>query len=141
MKTSTLKLLVIEKIEASEFNAFFRNDFADLGGTYEQVGNVLKELCQEQKLKRIGHGIYGRTKVITLEPFGEMVILSPGLTRIAPEALTRLGYNVVPSQYVLDYNAGISTQVPTGRRLRIQGKRTKRVISHNGIPVTYEYTN
>jgi hypothetical protein len=141
MKTSYLKSLVIEKIQVSEFNAFFRSDFAKLGGTYEQVGVVLKELCQEQKLKRIGHGIYGRTKVIALEPFGEMVILSPGLTRIAPEALTRLGYKIVPSQYVLDYNAGISTQVPTGRRLRIQGKRTKRVISHDGIPVTYEYTN
>jgi hypothetical protein len=75
MKTSDLKSLVLEKIQVSEFNAFFRSDFADLGGTYEQVGTVLKELRREQKLKRIGHGIYGRTKVITLEPFGEMVIL------------------------------------------------------------------
>jgi hypothetical protein len=141
MKTSDLKSLVLEKIQVSEFNAFFRSDFADLGGTYVQVGTVLRELCKEQKLKRIGHGIYGRTKVITVEPFGEMVILSPGLTQIAPEALTRLGYNVVPSQYLRDYLAGISTQVPTGRRLGIQGKRTKRVISHDGIPVTYEYTN
>jgi hypothetical protein len=141
MKTSDLKSLVLEKIQVSEFNAFFRSDFADLGGTYEQVGTVLKELCHEQKLKRIGHGIYGRTKVITLEPFGEMVVLSPGLTQIAPEALTRLGYNVVPSQYLRDYLAGISTQVPTGRRLGIQGKRTKRKIWNKGTAVTYEYFN
>jgi hypothetical protein len=139
MKTNALKQLMIEKIQTSEFNAFFRSDFADLGGTYEQVGTVLRELCQEQKLKRIGHGIYGRTEIINVEPFGEMVILSPGLTQIAPEALTRLGYNVVPSQYARDYNAGISTQVPTGKRLGIQGRRTKRKIWNKGTSVTYEY--
>jgi hypothetical protein len=141
MRKSELKLLILQKIETSEYNAFFRKDFKDLGGTYLQVGTVIKELCQEQRLRRISHGIYGKTEVCTIEPFVGRVILSAGLTEIAPEALTRLGYKVVPSQAVLDYNAGTSTQVPTGRKLRIQGKRTNRKFSHNKAVVYYEYVN
>jgi hypothetical protein len=105
MRKSELKSLILQKIETSEYNAFFRKDFKDLGGSYIQVGTVLTELCQEQRLRRIGHGIYGKTEVCTIEPFVGRVILSAGLTELAPEALTRLGYKVVPSQAVLDYNA------------------------------------
>lgn len=141
MKTNQLKILIIEKIETSEYNAFFRKDFKDLGGTYAQVGVVLKELCQEERLKRVGYGIYGKTETCTVEPFVGKVILSAGLTELAPEALTRLGYKVVPSQAVLDYNAGTSTQVPTGRKLRIQGKRTNRKFSYNKAIIYYEYIN
>jgi hypothetical protein len=141
MRLSTLKALILQKIQSSEHNAFFRKDFLDLGGTYVQVGTVLKELCAEEKLRKVGHGIYGKTELCTVEPYVGRVILSAGLTRLAPEALTRLGYKVVASQAVLDYNAGISTQVPTGRRLRIQGKKTKRKIGNKGVFVTYEYIN
>ena len=141
MRKSELKLLIIQIIESSKYNALFRKDFKDLGGTYIQVGTVLKELCQEQKLRRIGHGIYGKTKICTVEPFVGKVILTKGLTEIAPEALTRLGYQLSTPQSVLDYNAGISTQVPTGRRLRIQGKKTKRKIGYNNMYVNYEYIN
>ena len=141
MRKSELKLLIIQIIENSEYNAFFRKDFRDLGGSYIQVGTVLKELCQEQRLRRIGHGIYAKTEVCTIEPFVGRVILSAGLTELAPEALTRLGYKVVPSQAVLEYNAGTSTQVPTGRKLRVQGKRTSRKFSHNKAAIYYEYVN
>ena len=141
MRKPELKSLIIQTIENSEYNAFFRKDFKNLGGTYIQVGTVLKELCQEQKLRRIGHGIYGKTKVCTIEPFVGERILTRGLTRIAPEVLTRLGYQLSPSQAVLDYNAGTSTQVPTGRNLRIQGKKTKRKIGYDNVYVTYEYVN
>jgi Family of unknown function (DUF6088) len=141
MLTSTLKLLMVERIQSSEHNVFFRKDFADLGGTYAQVGIVLTELCAEEKLRRIGHGIYAKTEICTVEPFVGKVILSAGITELAPEALGRLGYTVVASQAVLDYNAGISTQVPTGRRLCIQGKRTSRKIKYKKALITYEYVN
>jgi hypothetical protein len=141
VKTTDLKALILQKIETSEYNAFFRKDFKDLGGTYTQVGVILKELCQEERLRRIGHGIYGKTKVCTVEPFVGERILTRGLTRIAPEVLTRLGYQLSPSQAALDYNAGTSTQVPTGRNLRIQGKKTKRKIGYDNVYITYEYVN
>jgi hypothetical protein len=139
MLTSTLKPLMIERIQRSEYNVFFRKDFADLGGSYAQVGGVLRELCQQETLKRIGYGIYGKTKVCTVEPFVGKVILTKGLTEIAPEALLRLGYRLSTPQSVLDYNSGVSTQVPTGRRLRIQGRRTTRKIGYNNMYVNYEY--
>jgi hypothetical protein len=141
MRLSTLKALILQKIHSSEHNAFFRKDFLDLGGTYVQVGTVLKELCAEEKLRKVGHGIYGKTELCTVEPYVGRVILSAGITELAPEALTRLGFKVVPSQAVLDYNSGVSTQVPTGRRLRIQGKRTKRKIQYRKASITYEYIN
>lgn len=138
---STVYERIIDRInDMPECNVFLRQDFVDLG-SYSQVGSALKHLCEEEKLKRIGQGLYGKTEVCTVEPFVGRVILSAGLTEIAPEALTRLGYKVVPSQALLDYNGGISTQVPTGRRLRIQGKRTKRKIEYKGAVVTYEYVN
>jgi hypothetical protein len=141
MKINQLKTLIIEKIDTSEYNAFFRKDFKDLGGTYAQVGMVLREFCQEERLRRVGYGIYGKTKICTVEPFVGERILARGLTRIAPEILTRLGYQLSPSQAALDYNAGTSTQVPTGRNLRIQGKKTKRKIGYDNVYVTYEYVN
>jgi hypothetical protein len=141
MKLSTLKALMLQKIQSSGHNAFFRKDFLDLGGTYVQVGTVLKELCAEEKLRKVGHGIYGKTELCTVEPYVGRVILSAGITELAPEALTRLGFKVVPSQAVLDYNSGVSTQVPTGRRLRIKGKRTKRKIQYRKASITYEYVN
>jgi hypothetical protein len=141
MRISTLKSLILQKIQSSEHNAFFRNDFTELGGTYSQVGVVLRELCKEEILRRIGYGIYGRTKICNVEPFVGERILTSGLTKIAPEALTRLGYKISTPQAVLDYNAGVSTQVPTGRRLRIQGKKTKRKIGYDNVYVTYEYIN
>jgi hypothetical protein len=141
MRLSTLKALMLQRIQSSEHNAFFRKDFLDLGGTYVQVGTVLKELCAEETLRKVGHGIYGKTELCTVEPYVGRVILSAGITELAPEALTRLGFKVVPSQAVLDYNSGVSTQVPTGRRLRIQGKRTKRKIQYRKALITYEYIN
>lgn len=139
MKTKELKKLIIQSVENSEYNAFFRKDFVSLGGNYQQIGKALKELCQEGILKKIGHGIYGKTRISNSKIFADQRILTKGLTGIAPEALTRLGYQIVTAQAELDYNAGISTQVPTGRRLRIKGRKTKRKIGYDNMYVSYEY--
>jgi hypothetical protein len=141
MKINELKALILQKIDSSEHNVFFRKDFTELGGTYDQVGIVLKELCEEKRLIRIGYGLYGKTKICTVQPFIGERILTKGLTSIAPEALIRLGYKLSTPQAVLDYNSRVSTQVPTGRRLRIQGKKTKRKIGYENVYVTYEYIN
>lgn len=58
MNINELKSLILQKIDSSEHNVFFRKDFAELGGTYDQVGIVMKEMCEKQKLRRVGHGIY-----------------------------------------------------------------------------------
>jgi hypothetical protein len=139
------KLTVYERIidrmsEMPECNVFLRQDFVDLG-SYSQVGSALKQLCEEEKLKRIGQGLYGRTKTCQIAPFIGEKMLAKGLTQIAPEALARLGYRVVPSKALLDYNAGRSTQVPTGRRLCLQGRQTKRRIGYDNVYVSYEYVD
>jgi hypothetical protein len=138
---STVYERIIERMnEMTECNVFLRQDFSDLG-SYSQIGVALNQLCREQKLKRIGQGLYGKTKTCEIPPFTGEKILAKGLTQIAPEALTRLGYNVVPSKALLDYNSGQSTQVPTGRRLCIQGRQTRRRIGYDDVYVSYEYVD
>jgi Family of unknown function (DUF6088) len=139
-KSTVYERIIDRMSEMPECNVFLRQDFTDLG-SYSQVGSALKQLCEEEKLKRIGQGLYGKTKICTVEPFAGEKMLAKGLTQIAPEALARLGYRVVPSKALLDYNAGRSTQVPTGRRLCLQGRQTKRRIGYDNVYVSYEYVD
>lgn len=145
MTRKTILELITERInDTQDCDVFFRKDFLDLG-SYTQIGNCLRQLCQEQKLRRFGQGLYARTTVATTPPFEGEVYVKKGLVGmdgIAAEALRRLGYEVVPSRADRDYNDRRSTQVPTGRRLGIKGSRkVNRKIGHNNVYVTYEYFN
>lgn len=111
-----------------------REDFLDLGG-YDQVGRALKLLIFKGKIVRLGYGLYCKTKISSLT--GETVLAAP-LTTVAKEALSRLGVQVIPSNAEIAYNAGRSTQVPTGRLLGVK-VRFSRKIGYNGAYVHYEY--
>jgi Family of unknown function (DUF6088) len=140
MNKPTILDQIVDRIETSEHNVFFRKDFADLG-SYTQVGRCLQKLSEEQNLIRIGLGIYAKTLVYTEEPFVGRVYISQPLPNIAKEALSRMGFEVVPSQGDLEYASGRSTQVPTGRRLGIKGRKVTRRIGYKGVYVNYEYAN
>ena len=145
MTKKTILNAVLDRInDAQDRDVFLRKDFLDLG-SYAQVGNCLRQLCKEQKLRRFGQGLYARTTVATTPPFEGKVYVKKGLVGmdgIAAEALRRLGYEVVPSRADRDYNDRRSTQVPTGRRLGIKGnKKVNRKIGYNDVCVTYEYFN
>ena len=67
---------------------------------------------------------------------GELVPVVP-LPELAKEALVRLGIQTVPSRMEIDYNAGKTTQVPTGRVIAVKG-RISRKIGYCGFYVSYE---
>jgi hypothetical protein len=143
MAKKTILNAVVERINnTKDCDVFLRKDFLDLG-SYAQIGNCLRQLCQEQKLRRFGQGLYARTTVATTPPFEGEIYVKKGLVGmdgIAAEALRRLGYEVVPTQADRDYNERRSTQVPTGRRLAIKGRRkVSRKIGYEDVCVTYEY--
>jgi hypothetical protein len=112
---------------------FLREDFADLGG-YDQVGRVLRGLAAKGEVVRIGYGLYAKATQSSLT--GRVVPQKP-LPSLAREALARLGKEVAPSALEKEYNAGKTTQVPTGRRIAVKG-RVSRKIGYNGNYVTYE---
>ena len=137
MKTSKLEELILAEMDRSDFDVFLRSDFAHLGN-YQQIGKALSKLQSESKLLRIGRGIYCLARISRFSP-GKIVPKGDGLPGLARQALTRLGYEVVISKAERDRREGRSTQVPTGRRLAIKGKQTKRKIGHDNVYVTYEY--
>jgi hypothetical protein len=137
MKISDLRIKILEEMERSEFDVFFRSDFDHLA-TYQQVGKALSELCTDSKTLRIGTGLYCLAREATFIP-GKIVPKTKGLLVLAREALNRLGFEVVMSKAERDNIERRSTQVPNGRRLAIKGKKTKRRIGYADTYLTYEY--
>ncbi len=132
-KYGTLGYKILARIARKNINVFVREDFKDLGG-YDQIGRILRELAREGKLAKLGYGLYAKTKKSVLT--GENIPVK-NLPELAREAIERLGLKTVPSYQEKEYNAGRTTQVPTGRRIAVRG-RINRKIGYNGIYVSYE---
>jgi hypothetical protein len=132
-KYKTLSYKVSARIARKNNAVFVREDFAELGG-YDQIGRILRQLAAEEKLIRIGYGLYAKAKRSLLT--GELVPVLP-LPDLAREALDRLCVETGISQLKRDYNAGLTTQVPTGRRIAVKG-RVSRKIGYDGTYVSYE---
>lgn len=132
-KNRTLKEKILLRISLKKDKVFLRDDFNDLGG-YDQVGRALKQLVDENKVLKLGYGLYAKLKVSAIT--GTVIPQAP-LPDLAREALIKLGVKVSPSKSLLLYNAGKTTQVPTGRVVAVD-KRVSRKISYNGAVIYYE---
>ncbi len=132
-KYETQNYKVSARIARKKNAVFVREDFEDLGG-YDQIGRILRDLTRAGELIKIGYGLYAKAKISPLT--GAVVPVVP-LPSLAKEALDRLGFETFPSLYEREYNAGRSTQVPTGRRIAVKG-RISRKIGYNGAYVSYE---
>ena len=127
MSLISLKKIVESKIRRSKKRVFHRQDFEKLSG-YDQVGRALKTLVNEEKLIKVGYGLYAKARLnsITNEP---MLDSPGGFTQIAKEALKRLKISYKPGSATQAYLRG-STQVPM--KLEVQTRqRFSRKISYN----------
>lgn len=131
----TLEGRISYRVKRSGDAVFVRDDFSDLGG-YDQVGRVLRQLVKDGLLLSIGYGIYARTRRSSVT--GKL-IPEKSLPELSEDALRKLGVKVVPTQAERAYNAGLSTQVPTGRVIGVRG-RVSRKISYNGTSIAFERT-
>ena len=134
MTDKTLKQRILTRIARSKKEVFLRKDFEDLGG-YDQVGRILRILIKQNKLIKIGQGLYAKAQP---SPLSGKPIPRRGIKELANEALQRLNVEIVPSSYERAYNDGKTNQVPTGRVIAVKGK-IKRQIGYNGKYVTFEY--
>jgi hypothetical protein len=132
-KYGTLSYKIAARIARKNNAVFVREDFEDLGG-YDQIGRILRELARTGKLIRIGYGLYAKAKISPLT--GEVVPVLP-LATLAKEALERLGLETYPSRLEKEYNAGRTTQVPTGRMIAVKGRVSRR-IGYKGAYISYE---
>ena len=128
----TLETRIVKRIDRKRSDVFLRADFADLGG-YDQVGRVLRQLVRAGKLLKVGFGLYTRAVPARI---GVRPIPPKGLATLR-EALERVGIRTYPSRALEDYNAGRTTQVPTGRVVAVR-RRVRRKIGYNGISLRFE---
>ncbi len=132
-KKRKLKDKIMIRISLKICAVFLREDFEDLGG-YDQVGRILRQLAREGKIIKIGYGLYAKAKISPLTGKLVPVLALPTLAR---EAIERLGLQTSPSRLEQEYNAGRTTQVPTGRLIAVNGRISRR-IGYNGTYVSYE---
>jgi len=123
------------RIKKSKNNVFILNDFTDLFKeyTYNYIIQTLRRLVDEGFLVRIGHGLYAKTRTFS----NGAILPNTPIGELAEEALQKLGVKTDKSSYWKEYNAGLSTQMPTGRVIAVD-RRVRRKISFNGYDVRYE---
>ena len=130
---------IIGRIKRSIANrddeVFLRVEFERFGSP-AQVGRALTQLTNEGSLVRLGVGVYAKAKPSVLT--GKPIPARP-LEVLAPEVLKKLGIAVMPSRLTQDYNAGRSTQLPSGIVLNTGKRRIARKLSFNGKAVQYEH--
>ena len=132
MRPETLEDRLLKRIDRKRGDVFLRADFGDLGG-YDQVGRALRKIVSEGRLVRIGQGLYARARpsIATGEP------VPVGGLNALKEALRRVGVETLPSRLERDYNAGRTTQVPTGRVIGVT-RRVRRKIGYGGFSLSFE---
>ncbi|MFP5384161.1 MAG: DUF6088 family protein [Gammaproteobacteria bacterium] len=135
MAPKSLKCRIRSSITRSKWVVFVPADFSDLSSA-SQVGRALRELRAEGVLIRFGRGLYAKAK---RSPLTNRVIPVRPLPLLAVEALTRkLNVEVVEGDDLRRYNAGRSTQVPTGRVITVRGGKSRRM-SFGGVSITFRY--
>ncbi|RXK88938.1 hypothetical protein EST62_01405 [Chlorobaculum sp. 24CR] len=134
-KYGTIEYRIMARIARKKSAVFVRDDFSDISD-YDQVGRVLRILTKKGSLIRLGYGVYARAKKSPIN--GETVPVAP-LPVLAKEALQRLGIETAPSRLEEAYNAGKTTQVPTGRLIGVKG-RINRKLGYRGALISYERT-
>jgi hypothetical protein len=85
-------------------------------------------------LLKVGYGVYTRA---IRTPFSDKPVPPKGLATLT-EALKRLGVEVTTTRLEQDYNAGRTTQTPTGRVVAVR-KRVRRKIGYNGVFLSFEH--
>lgn len=132
-KYNSLGYKIAARLARKNCAVFVRDDFRDIGG-YDQIGRILRQLTREGKIVRIGYGLYAKARMSSLT--GQIVPVAP-LPSLAREALARLGVKTAPSSLEKEYNAGKTTQIPTGRLIAVRG-RVNRKIGYDGATISYE---
>jgi len=132
---NSLKSRVERRVLKKQTDVFTPKDFANLGGE-DQVLRALRILTREQKLIRLGYGVYARARKSALT--GRVVLANPqGFLAVGRQALDRLNVKWELTSAQLDYNSGKSTQIPINPVIRIKG-RFSRKLRYGNTEIVFE---
>ncbi len=106
-------------------------------GSEASLKRALKELTSAGVLVRLGVGIYAQAKPSVIS--GKPIPVQP-LEVLGPQVLIKLGVYPRQSLQTAEYNAGRTTQVPTGIIVNVGKQRISRKIGFNGKFLQYERT-
>jgi hypothetical protein len=133
-------MYIVNRLRRSVANrdadVFLRAEF-DSFGSPAQVSRALTELQDKGVLVKLGVGVYAKAKPSVLS--GKPIPAKP-LEVLAPEILKKLGVQAGLSRQAREYNAGTSTQVPSGIVINTGKRRIQRKLGFNGKLVQYERT-
>lgn len=101
-------------------------------GSSARVDAALGSLVKEQKLIRIGMGVYAKT----VELRSGQRVLPRDFSLIAEEALVRLGVDFELHPVIVEYRAGLTDQVPV-RLVVAPRQRVARKLSVGRLSVKY----
>ena len=122
----TIKDKILQRIQDAENYVFMRQDFSDIAN-YDQVGRALRELVRDEKLLKVGYGIYTKARINSIT--GKIMPACPvGADGVILEALERLGIKYTFGEYTAAYLAGKSTQIPAFLEIETP-RRFKRQLS------------
>ncbi len=129
MAKFSLKQQVELQISNTGRDVFLRTDFAQLGG-YDQVGRALRKLVAEGKLLKIGYGLYAKARIssITGKP---MLASVGGFKAVSEQSLERLGVAWQPSDELVRYNKGETTQVPVNAKVIVKSRFNRKIYLRN----------
>lgn len=132
---NSLKSKVERRVLKKQTDVFTPKDFANLGGE-DQVLRALRTLMREQKLIRLGYGVYARARKSPLT--GRVVLANPqGLLAVGRQVLDRLNVKWELTNAQFDYNSGKSTQIPINPVIRIKG-RFSRKLRYGNTEIVFE---
>jgi hypothetical protein len=121
----TLRDRIETRIARKRDDVFLPREFADLGGE-DQILRALRSLVRDNRLVRLGYGVYGRASISGLS--GKAILYSKGgFIGAARQALTKLGIEWEPTAAERAYNEGRSTQVPVNPVVRVKGRFSRRL--------------
>jgi hypothetical protein len=132
MTRQTLEARLLGRINRKRGDLFLRADFNGIGD-YARVGHALRGLVRDGHLLKLGYGVYARARPSLLDGKPTPV---KGMRELAAEALDRLGIKTELTDLEKAYNAGRTSQVPTGRVIGVS-RPVRRKLVINGIALAF----
>ncbi len=129
----SLEYKILSRLKTIRGNVVLRKDFNDLG-SYRQISRALNKLIEEKKLVKIGVGIYAKSYI---SKYTDIPLIQNGVDATFRQALTRLGIAYELSSAEKNYNAGKTTQVPTGNAVRLKS-RCRRSLAYRNSKLIFE---
>jgi hypothetical protein len=120
---NTIKEQIRKRISSSKKRIFSPKDFADVS-SYPQVLRALKQLTNEEKIIRLGQGVYAKAG---RNPFNGGVYPKGSKLDLCIEILRKFNVKYAFSKSVNDYNAGISGQIPFRNQIVLKSRFSRKI--------------